>query len=60
MGRYGNIIMSGWGLAPPQETVDQIAKRYVCPKCNGTSLKSDLFVCKISFQGRPVSSNGFN
>ena len=29
VGKYGNIIMSGWGIAPPQETVERIAKRLV-------------------------------
>ena len=28
VGKYGNIIMSGWGTAPAQEVVDRIAKRY--------------------------------
>ncbi len=27
VGRYGKIIMSGWGLAPPQETVNQIRRK---------------------------------
>ena len=28
VGKYGTIIMSGWGLAPPQDTVDRVSERY--------------------------------
>ena len=52
VGRYGNIIMSGWGLALPQETVDQIAKRFIYqPRVSRIRnyLNSDLFFWKNLF-----------